>query len=511
MKTLFTYKTLFLLLTFFCTNHLCSQTIYPVDLFDNATLGANINKRTRCFAYDSIGNRLFQAGGGDANISPYLPLLKIRNAVNYSAISYTFPSITLGGGANNNVSINAIAYSNDVLYIAGLFDNVGGQAKNGLAAIQISTGAVLSWNPSAGGSVTNLLVDGGYLYVTFNSAIPSYSLGVRRYNIAGLSPDLTWSPNLTTLPGSFMPATTLAGVAPYTDKIIAYGANLYRLFEGDLYKLNKTNNTITNLYDFVINQINDFTIQNGKVYIVGNFTSINNVSNVLINRNNAACITLSSSAFTSWNPDFSEPQQCVAAYGDTILVGNSTFNSATVNGSINLNYYLTHVNSTSGSFVSGVASSFGNVFGYLNFYSYSDRILALEYDAPRVGNGNKSYFPGDPYCLHPRKRMSFLATNTNICPGTNNVIYKANIVNEASSYNWSYSGTGVTITGNGTATVSLNFGGNATSGNLTVQGTSGCGYTIPSASYFVSVYPNPVLKSSSLNRVFVTLSPLGIL
>lgn len=474
-----------------------SQTIYPVDLFDNATLGTSANIRSKCFAFDSLGNRLFQAGDGNTATSPYLPLLKMRNAVNYSALSYTFPAITLGGGTNSNISINAIAYNNDVLYIAGLFDNVGGQAKNGLAAIQISSGTVLSWNPSPGGSVTNLLVDGGYLYVTFNSAVPSYSLGVRRYNITGLSPDLTWSPNLTTLPPSFSAAPTLTGTTPYTDKIVAYGTNLYRLFEGDIYKLNKINNTITPLYNFVLNQINDFSIQNGKVYMAGNFTSFYDLSNVTINRNNAACIALSTNTFTSWNPNFSEAQHCVAAYGDTILVGNNTFNtSATVNGSTALTYYLNHVNSTNGAFISGVTSSFGNVYGYLNFYSYSDRILALEHDAPRAGNQNKNYYPGDPYCLHPRKRMSFLATNTNICPGTNNVIYKANIVNEVASYNWSYSGAGVTISGNGTATVSLNFGGNATSGNLTVQGSSGCGYTIPSASYSVNVYPNPVLNTS---------------
>ncbi len=480
-----------------------SQTIYPVDLFDNANLGPDAGKRTKCFAFDSIGNRLFQAGDyGGASVLPYKPLLKIVNAINYATIPYAFPAITLGGGGNVAVSIETMAYNNDILYIAGLFDNVGGQAKNGLAAIQISSGTVLSWNPSPGGNVTNLLVDGGYLYVTFNSAVSTYSLGVRRYNISGLAPDLTWSPNLATLPGSFIPAPTFGAAAPYTDKLIADGTNLYRLFEGDIYKLNKTNNNISPLYNYIINQINDFTIQNGKAYIVGNFISIYNLSNVAVNRNNAACITLSTSTFTSWNPDFSEPQQCVAAYGDTILVGNNTFNPATVNGSINLTYYLNHVNSTTGTFVNGIAHSFvtfatGNIFGFLKFHQYNDRILALEHDAPRgAANQNKDGYYGDPYCLHPRKRMSFLATNTNICPGTNNVIYKANIVNEAASYNWAYSGAGVTITGNGTATVSLNFGGNATSGNLTVQGTSGCGYTIPSASYSVNVYPNPVLNTS---------------
>lgn len=485
-----------IILASICFVKLYSQTIYPVDVFDNATLGTSINKRSKCFVFDSINNRLFQAGAGNAVTPPYNPLLKIVNATNYSTISYSFPSITLGGGTNANVSINAIAYSNDVLYIAGLFDNVGGQAKNGLAAIQISSGTVLSWNPTSIGTISGLLVDGTYLYVTYNTAVSTYSLGVRRFNIAGLSPDLTWSPNPTTLPASFLPAPSLAGTAPFTDKLIAYGTNLYRLFEGDIYKLNKTSNTVTPLYNYVINQINDFSIQNSKVYIAGNFSSFTNLSNVNINRNNAACIALSTNTFTTWNPDFSAPQQCIATYGDTVLVGNNTFNPATVNGSINLTYYLNHVNSSTGTFVNGVTSSFGSVYGYLNFYSYSDRILALEHDAPRPGNANHDYYPGDPYCLHPRKRMSFLATNTNICPGTNNVIYKVNIVNEAASYNWFYSGTGVTITGNGTATVSLNFSGNATSGYLIVQGTSGCGYTIPSASYSVNVYPNPVLNTS---------------
>ncbi len=478
-----------MLVAFFCTMQLHSQTIYPVDLFDNTNIGSFPHGNTKCFAFDSIGNRLFRAGGGNSTAPPYKPLLKIHNAVNYSVLSYTFPAITLGGGTDGNISIEAMAYGNDVLYIAGLFDNVGGQAKNGLAAIQISSGNVLSWNPTSIGSVTNLLVDGNYLYVTYESAVSTYSLGVRRFNIVGLTPDLTWSPDLTTLPPNFF---RIGGSG--TDKLISYGANLYRLFQGDVYRLSKTNNTISTLYNIVISQINDFSIQNGKVYIVGDFSTIYDLSDVEVNRNNAASITLSSNTFNNWDPNFSEPQQCVVAYGDAILVGHNSV-STTINGSVTPTYFLNNVDATNGMFVNSVAPSFANP-RYLKFYSYRNRLLAFQYF---TYGGYKTVYPGDPFCLTSIKKMSFLETSTNICP-QNYVIFKANqakSVYDVINYDWSYSGTGVTITGHGGATVGLSFSANATSGNLTLSGTSlECGESIASANVSVNVYPAPVLNSS---------------
>ncbi|HOY33055.1 MAG TPA: hypothetical protein PKW80_14340, partial [Bacteroidales bacterium] len=79
-----------------------------------------------------------------------------------------------------------------------------------------------------------------------------------------------------------------------------------------------------------------------------------------------------------------------------------------------------------------------------------------------------------------------------VCQGQNNVAYTVPAITDASSYIWSYSGTGATISGSSNS-VSINFSASATSGNLTVMGTNACGNGPVSANYPVSVNPTPTV------------------
>jgi hypothetical protein len=68
---------------------------------------------------------------------------------------------------------------------------------------------------------------------------------------------------------------------------------------------------------------------------------------------------------------------------------------------------------------------------------------------------------------------SAITGTTYICAGRTNVPYSVTIAN-ATSYVWNYSGTGVTITGNGNSTIYISFSSAATNGNLTVNGSNSC-------------------------------------
>ena len=67
-----------------------------------------------------------------------------------------------------------------------------------------------------------------------------------------------------------------------------------------------------------------------------------------------------------------------------------------------------------------------------------------------------------------------IAGSTTFTPGTTGVGYSVPAITGATGYTWSYSGTGVTITGTGTS-ITLDFAANATSGDLSVRGTNTCG------------------------------------
>ncbi|NVN96153.1 MAG: T9SS type A sorting domain-containing protein [Bacteroidetes bacterium] len=77
-----------------------------------------------------------------------------------------------------------------------------------------------------------------------------------------------------------------------------------------------------------------------------------------------------------------------------------------------------------------------------------------------------------------------ISGSATVCHGYNNVVYTVPAINSATSYIWSYSGTGVTYTANTTTnTVSISFSATATIGNLTVFGRNACGDGIISASF----------------------------
>ena len=77
-----------------------------------------------------------------------------------------------------------------------------------------------------------------------------------------------------------------------------------------------------------------------------------------------------------------------------------------------------------------------------------------------------------------------------VCTGQNGVAYSVPAITNATSYTWAYSGTGAAISGS-TNSITINFSGGATSGNLTVMGTNACGNGTVSANYAIIVSSTP--------------------
>jgi uncharacterized repeat protein (TIGR03803 family) len=86
--------------------------------------------------------------------------------------------------------------------------------------------------------------------------------------------------------------------------------------------------------------------------------------------------------------------------------------------------------------------------------------------------------------------------SSNVCQGQNGVNYSISSVPGASSYVWSYTGTGVTINQSTSTSVSVNFAANATSGNLSVYAVNSCGNGT-AAIFPVSVNVHPVANAGA--------------
>src|SRR5690606_20635788 len=78
----------------------------------------------------------------------------------------------------------------------------------------------------------------------------------------------------------------------------------------------------------------------------------------------------------------------------------------------------------------------------------------------------------------PAQPGSFSISSSSVCQGQNNVTYTVPAVSGATSYTWSFGGTGATFSG-GTSTTSptnsADFSSSATSGNISVTASNSCG------------------------------------
>ena len=79
---------------------------------------------------------------------------------------------------------------------------------------------------------------------------------------------------------------------------------------------------------------------------------------------------------------------------------------------------------------------------------------------------------------------------SSVCQGRSGVTYSVPAIPDADSYEWVYTGNEASITGT-TASVTINFGNNATSGNLTVRGVNDCGNGPLSTAFPITVNPLP--------------------
>jgi len=110
--------------------------------------------------------------------------------------------------------------------------------------------------------------------------------------------------------------------------------------------------------------------------------------------------------------------------------------------------------------------------------------------------GNGPVSANFPITVNPLPGAAGTITGSgSVCQGQSNISYSVPVVASATTYVWSYTGTGATITGGSTNVITINFTPNATSGNLTVYGSNACGNGTASAAFPVTVHVLPVANA----------------
>ena len=97
-----------------------------------------------------------------------------------------------------------------------------------------------------------------------------------------------------------------------------------------------------------------------------------------------------------------------------------------------------------------------------------------------------------------------------VCGGANGVAYSVAAVTGAASYVWTLPAGATIASGANTNTITVNFAGTATSGNITVYANNVCGNGSSSPAYFVSVTPLPGTAGTITGTASVCVGTTGV-
>ncbi|MBS1772655.1 MAG: T9SS type A sorting domain-containing protein [Bacteroidetes bacterium] len=215
--------------------------------------------------------------------------------------------------------VNRILKVGNLVYVAGRFDNVGGNAKNNLAAVDISTGSATSWNPAPDYNVFALANKGDTLYVggNFKTISSTPKNGFAAYSIVS---------------GNLLPINIDVKII-FTERIndiAVLGDSLYigggfdtinNQYRRNIAAFNRLTGAMLPWTSHTNDEVLDVYADNGQIFVSGNFSS---VARKL--RNNIAELDLKSDTITKWNPIVNDSVFAINVIGNKVYIGGAFSN-----------------------------------------------------------------------------------------------------------------------------------------------------------------------------------------
>ncbi|HLG03413.1 MAG TPA: hypothetical protein VI731_07440, partial [Bacteroidia bacterium] len=446
-----------------------------------------------------------------------------------SGVSYPFASCIGGscpGTATIPSHISATYFDtiNEVLYLGGRFNDMGGNSRPGLAAVNAANGTLLSWSP---------IVDNGYVFSIAKSGDTvivggtfTQINGTTRNRIAAISAS-TGSLLSTFATGTTVSTDTVMSLMVLGGKVYAGGrftniastarTNLARFtlstgaleswistptVNGPVKKLLWFGTSIVTLCDNpagpqseistltivtgartlraqteIDEKINDMALRGSLAYVIGTFSQINSIF-----RYTTAACDLTNGNVTAWNPapaTFSYDTRCrysIEYFRDSLYIG--TFDAGSNNPAYHKMYVSHYVNANL-RVLKTYQSNLTGLNGYYNdaIIIGNARMLEIERFAQHTafpsGSINCKFYS---YCLKPPSLPGiWTSAPTLVCPGDTNILYSVLHAGYFSAYNWQ------SLSANAVPTPNLNtalvdFNDNFSPGTqIRIWGITSCG------------------------------------
>lgn len=202
-----------------------------------------------------------------------------------------------------NAPVNSIAASGNNIYIGGGFTNVGGQMRRRLAEVDAATGEVTEWDPNVLGrntvNIYSLIVDASRLYVGGNF---TNIAGTQRHSLAAF--DLpsgslnTWNP--AALATSLSASASVNALLVHNDVIYAGGDFMTNGGKprSRIAALNSTTGAATDWNPGAQNTVLALAALDTNIFAGGTFTSLGTQT-----RGRIGAIDTETGTVTPWNPD----------------------------------------------------------------------------------------------------------------------------------------------------------------------------------------------------------------
>ena len=211
--------------------------------------------------------------------------------------------------ATTDPPVQALAIYGSTIYVGGLFNQIGGRSRTNLAAISTRTGSASSWISGADGIVSAMAVSPSSLYAggSFESA------GGREHDyLAVLDPSTR----------AFTPGPPVNG---NVDAIVRSGASVYlggafTRVGGGVHKglaaLSAATGAVTAWSANADGAVQSLAVGGPWIYAGGVFGRIGHVT-----RRDLAAVTASSGAVTRWNPGANGAVNAIAVSGERVYIG----------------------------------------------------------------------------------------------------------------------------------------------------------------------------------------------
>lgn len=449
---------------------ICAQTPsgvnYPVaSCTGTCPPAASIPTYISASYFDTINEVIYIAGPfNDLSGTPRNGFAAI-NAVNGNLLSWA-PVL-------NNGLVKAIAKSGDTVFVGGTFSQINSTPRGRIAAISATTGNLFNVLTTGTGNTSDtvmaLQVFGGKLYVggRFTNIASVTRTNIARLSLAGIAD--TWAPAVSGPVEKF---------SVFPNNIAALSKN-YGNESSDLFSILISSGVATlRAQSDPLSYITDFVMRGTIAFMAGNFFGINSTT-----YSYAAACNLSTGAMTTWNPVIPlfnwdvRTRINIEYYRDSLYIG--VFD-ASAQLPANHRLYVSYYNSPNNLRVLKIYQS--NLAG-LNGY-YNDNLLVgnarlfevERYDQHASFPDGSIYCHFFSYCLPPPAQPGpFSVAPTPVCPGDSNIIYTVTPLGYFSAYSWSVNNTNVSVTGttnSGVVDFNENFAGSV---NVRAVGITSCG------------------------------------